>query len=137
MPGPASSHQIVSAYRDLYRTALHAVRYARPARYVIRDRLRRAFREAPAEDFEPARIANTLRFLEAAGADRGLEHRVLKTLCHVWWAEQEQWSRRRLVLQMHQKGGATAEVQDAVVRGYDQFYEMLRLLNQSMGMCLR
>jgi hypothetical protein len=127
---------VVTAYRSLYRTALHAVRYSRPARYVIRDRLRRAFRDSPATDFEPDRIANTILFLRAAATDTGLEHRVLKNLSLVWYWEAHQWSRRHTLKAKYHKN-APVESVAATVQGYDQFYELLRMLNQTMGLCLR
>jgi hypothetical protein len=129
------SRNITHAYRALYRTGLHAVRYSRPARYVIRDRLRRAFRDSDAKDFEPRRIANTILFLKAAARDRGLEHRVVKSLCHVWYMEQEQWKRRSQLASKHSK--TPIEASSAIFQSYDQFYEVLRLLNETMGLCLR
>jgi hypothetical protein len=131
-----SSCDIIHAYRSLYRTALHAVRYSRPARYVIRDRLRRAFRDSEPSDFEPKRIANTILFLEAAAQDRGLEHRVVKNLCKIWYHERDQWSMRSLVAARYRKA-VPIESAQATVQGYDQFYEVLRLLNETMGLCLR
>ncbi|KAH7040725.1 uncharacterized protein B0I36DRAFT_311337 [Microdochium trichocladiopsis] len=74
-----STEQVLHAYRHLYRGLLHAVQFSKPARYVARDRLRVAFREEGAV-LEPRSIARTLRFLEAATRERGLEHKVLKNL---------------------------------------------------------
>lgn len=70
---------VVHAYRHLYRGLLRAVQFSSPARYVARDQLRAAFREAGAVwDAEAAK--RTLWFVEAAARERGLEHRVLKNL---------------------------------------------------------
>lgn len=71
------------AYRHLYRTALKAVCYARPARYEVRDILRESFRTCPPATFIPRRIENTLRFLENAGRYNGYEHKILKNLLHL------------------------------------------------------
>jgi hypothetical protein len=130
-----NSRSITHAYRALYRSALHAVRYARHERYEIRDRLRRAFRDSDAKDFEPHRIANTILFFEAAARDRGLEHRILKNLCHIWFLENRQWRNRSRVLEKY--GKKSVDTPSAIVQSYDQFYEVLRLLNESMGLCLR
>lgn len=124
-----AKHQIVSAYRDLYRAGLRAVQYSSPARYTIRDRLRRAFREAPIQDFEPPRIANTLEFLEGARTYTGLEHHVLRNLLLVWYYEPWQWQERR----------KAKDIPETVLRmrAYDGFHHTLKMLNESMGMCLR
>ncbi|KAI0142362.1 hypothetical protein F4776DRAFT_502790 [Hypoxylon sp. NC0597] len=74
-----SDLKAVHAYRHLYRGLLHAVQFSRPARYIARDQLRRAFREQGAK-LDPRGIARTLRFLEAATRTRGLEHNILKNL---------------------------------------------------------
>lgn len=78
---PQVNHQeIVHAYRHLYRQGLKAIRYATPSRHVLRTTLRTSFRASPPAEFDPARIANTLRFLERAADMTGLEHRILKNL---------------------------------------------------------
>jgi len=40
-----SRRDVVSAYRSLYKAALHACRYTFPARLIVRDRIRAAFRD--------------------------------------------------------------------------------------------
>ena len=82
----ASNTQIVLAYRTLYRSALHAVQYSKPARYIVRDILGTAFRNSHPSEFNANEIRNTILFLENAARFKGLEHRVLKNLMHVrWW----------------------------------------------------
>jgi hypothetical protein len=76
--------KVVHAYRHLYRGLLHAVQFSKPARYTARNQLRRAFREKGAE-YDPRGIARTIRFLDAATRERGLEHRVLKNLLLMAW----------------------------------------------------
>ena len=71
--------RVIHTYRHLYRACLHAVQFSKPARFVARDKLRTAFREKDAELDERGSI-RTLRFLEAAARERGLEHNVLKNL---------------------------------------------------------
>ena len=75
-----SPREVVHAYRHLYRQGLKAIRYATPSRHVLRTTLRTAFHASPPTEFDPSRIANTLRFLERAADMTGLEHRILKNL---------------------------------------------------------
>ncbi|KAI0882536.1 uncharacterized protein GGS22DRAFT_169693 [Annulohypoxylon maeteangense] len=70
--------EIIHAYRHLWRGLLHAVRFSSPARYIARDRLRKAFREETKIDMRS--INRTVRFLEAAARMRGLEHFILKNI---------------------------------------------------------
>jgi len=82
-----SRQQILHAYRHLYRHGLRAVQFSGPARYTLRDRLRRAFRVGKLEDFDQKRIDSTLEFLRGATMNRGLEHRILKNLLLTWFHE--------------------------------------------------
>jgi hypothetical protein len=79
-----SVQTIVHAYRHLYRHSLRAVQFSKPARYVIRDHLRYAFRKGRQEDFDPRKIANTLEFLHYATIENGLEHKILKNMATIW-----------------------------------------------------
>jgi hypothetical protein len=139
MAGP-SQQTLLHAYRHLSRAALHACRRSAPSRFVLRDRLRRAFRRSPAADYDARRVANTLLFLRAAGADAGAEHRTLKALCHVWWLEERHWRRRgaRAAALAGARGEETRMLGAmALHQAYDQFYFTLRMLNETMGLCLR
>jgi len=78
------NHEIVLAYRHLYKTLLRAVQYSKPARYAARDRLRQNFRAEPPNTFDADRIAKTLEFLDGAAKSKGLEHKIVKNLLHVW-----------------------------------------------------
>lgn len=89
-----SSTEVSQAYRRLYRQGLHAVQYASPARHILRRQLDQAFREGKFEDFDAQRIANTVFFLECAAREKGLEHRILKTLLHQRWWEMQSGKRR-------------------------------------------
>ncbi len=71
--------EVIHAYRHLYRGLLHAVQFSKPARFVARDKLRTAFREKGSK-LDSRGAARTLRFLEAAARERGLEHSVLKNI---------------------------------------------------------
>ena len=80
-----STTTVIHAYRHLHRHALRAVQYSKPARYVVRDRLRAAFRAKAPKPFDRVRVARTLEFLDGARRSKGLEHVLLKRLMHVWW----------------------------------------------------
>jgi hypothetical protein len=77
------------AYRHLYRSLLHAVQFSKPARYVVRDQMRDAFRSSQPQDLNQLRIARTLEFLDGAARERGIEHKILKSLIHTAWAKKE------------------------------------------------
>lgn len=83
---PPSSLDVIHAYRNLYRASLHAVQYSKPNRYTVRNQLRRSFRKEHPLSFNPAKIERTIEFLKLAASERGLEHRVVKSLLHTkWW----------------------------------------------------
>lgn len=76
----ASRQEIVLAYRHLFQHLLRAVQYSKPARYIVRDQLRNAFRS---KTYNASTISNTLTFLDNAARSTGLEHKILKNLVHV------------------------------------------------------
>jgi hypothetical protein len=84
----ATTKEILLAYRHLYQHLLRAVQYSKPARYVARDHIRAAFRDSSPESYDYARISRTLEFLRGAAEAKGLEHKILKNLMHVWWERQ-------------------------------------------------
>lgn len=77
----------VHAYRNLYKAGLRAVQYSNPARRILRDSLRIAFRNGSKHDLNDAdKITNTLLFLDKAAVKKGMEHRILKNLLMVrYW----------------------------------------------------
>lgn len=82
-----SRQEVLHAYRHLYKGLLRGVQYAIPARYIVRDQLRGAFRDTTstsitttATTWDAEAIKRTLWFLSAAGRQRGLEHRILRNL---------------------------------------------------------
>ena len=85
--GPSHS-EIILAYRHLYKHILRAVQYSKPARFIARDRIRTAFQLLPAEAYNGTQVSRTLDFLDAAAKTKGLEHKVVKNLMHVWWEQQ-------------------------------------------------
>jgi hypothetical protein len=71
---------VVHAYRHLYRQGLKAIQYSTPGRYILLKSLRKSYRSSPPEEFDPSKIANTIRFLERATEVAGMEHKILKNL---------------------------------------------------------
>lgn len=85
-------------YRRMLRYCREAVLYSQPASTVARDMLRAAFRDKnnnnknanaeadAAATFDAKRLSRTGYFLYKAGAEAGLEHRIVKNLllCKYW-----------------------------------------------------
>ncbi|KAI4117710.1 MAG: hypothetical protein LQ345_002104 [Seirophora villosa] len=65
MPPAPSRYDIVKSYRDLYKSALHAVQFSSPSRYTLKSQIRLAYRSNDTESFNPTKIENTLLFLRA------------------------------------------------------------------------
>lgn len=84
-----SKSEIRLAYRQMYKHLLRAVQYSKPARFLVKDRVRKAFRNSGPESYDATRFARTLEFLDGAAKVRGLEHRILKNLMHVWWEQRK------------------------------------------------
>lgn len=80
-----SARDIVRSYRRIYRHGLQAVQYSTPARYVLRDEIRHAYRNNSIADFNAERIDNTVEFLRSAATEKGWAHRIVKNLFHVSW----------------------------------------------------
>jgi hypothetical protein len=121
---------IIHAYRHLYRHSLRAIQFSKPARYTLRDRIRLAFRRSPATNFNPQRIANTIEFLQYATRENGLEHRILKNLLHVWWVQARGGTRK-----ITKKLSRSEEI-EIKTTAYDTFNHNIKMLNESMEMCL-
>lgn len=79
-----NTREIVRSYRSIYREALHATQYSAPARGTLRRVLNNAYRLNKASDYDPYRVKNTVAFLRCATQEKGLEHRMLKSLLHTW-----------------------------------------------------
>lgn len=104
-PKIMSNQEIVHAYRHLLRWSLRAVQFSKPARFVVRDTLRAAFRDKNGT-FEPSRIKSTLWFLESAATYVGVEHKIIKNLAHVRWIQRRQigpWRVRAQLLHKYQQ----------------------------------
>ncbi|KAF2855698.1 DUF1763-domain-containing protein [Plenodomus tracheiphilus IPT5] len=125
-----SNTAVIHAYRHLYRQSLRAIQFSKPARYTLRDRIRLAFRRGSATDLEPRKVQNTIEFLQYATRENGLEHKILKNLLLVWWT-QDRAGRRRFRAQP-----ASSEEIEIKVTAYDTLNHNIRMLNESMGMCL-
>ncbi|KAF2265854.1 DUF1763-domain-containing protein [Lojkania enalia] len=125
-----STADIVHAYRHLYRQGLRAVQFSKPARYTLRSRLRDAFHRGTSTDFFPEKIANTLEFLQYATVENGLEHKILKNILFVWWYQERGGSKKA-----SRKHLTVADV-EIKTTAYDTFNNNIKMLNESMGMCL-
>ena len=97
-----SSQDIVRSYRLLYRNVLYAVQYATPAKYTARTLLQNAYRTGIAADYDAQKINNTVTFLEGAAREKGLEHKILKSLLHTWyWDIHDRKTAKRCFLSRH------------------------------------
>jgi hypothetical protein len=82
----AATNEILTGYRNLYRFGLRAVHYSKPARFVLRDLLRKAFQTERAQDYDKVKVQNTLRFFDMAAREQAMEHKILKNILHVrYW----------------------------------------------------
>jgi hypothetical protein len=87
-----SPQEITHAYRHLYRGLLRAVQFSKPARYVARDQLRRAFRTEDPSSFDQEKIDRTVAFLGFAAKEAGLEHRIVRNLLHTAYWENKKYT---------------------------------------------
>lgn len=84
MSAPTTSIRL--AYRQLLTHGYRAVKFSKPARYMILERLRFKFRDtSPAESIDPVRFDRTLEFLRLAAKYNGAEHKLLRNLTHCWY----------------------------------------------------
>ena len=90
--------------------------------------MRAEFRLNQTADFEPAKVKNTLLFLQNASQARSLEHRILQTLLHVSWY---QMSSKHATSRKFRK--EEQQIQDQSLLHLTATIEML---NESMCMCL-
>lgn len=93
----ADRHEIVQAYRRLYRQGLRAVNYSTPSRHLLLQTLRSSFRSLPDQEFNSRRVANTLDFLQKAANVKGFEHKIVKNLIFFkFWDQRRSWVSMRL-----------------------------------------
>ncbi len=145
---PPSPQELIHAYRHLYRALLHAVQFSKPARFVVRDQLRTAFRRDDPKGFNQQRISNTLVFLDGAARERGLEHRILRNLIYtsfyrtdpqrfflgLIWSGYTTDSCCRPVDHQMKPSSLDAHIVGSIYKHYDM---TIAMLNDSMGLCLR
>ncbi|KAL0940765.1 mitochondrial carrier protein [Colletotrichum truncatum] len=136
--GQMSKADILLWYRCLYRSALRAVQFSVPARYIVRDQLRAAFRsESEVLDKHVAQRTNW--FLQSAAKERGLEHKILKNLVQAAKQrnQKKSWKtdyRKGIELQGKPLAQAT---KDFDATAHHHFDMTLAMLNKSMGLGLR
>ncbi|KAI8631023.1 DUF1763-domain-containing protein [Xylariaceae sp. FL1651] len=129
--------KIIHAYRHLYRGLLHAVQFSKPARYTALNQLRRAFREKEAK-YDPRGIARTIRFLDAARRETGLEHQVLKNLLIVaFYRHKSSPTWKHVQLEQQAKSKWTKLEEHVQKTAYSHYDMTIAMLNKSMGLCLR
>jgi len=124
--------QILHAYRALLRAGLRAVQHATPGRYIVRSTLSEAFRDRKAI-FSYKTCMRTLDFLNSAAKRTGLEHKIVKNLVHVKWWQREQ----RFDFVRGRGKGLVPWDSEVRQEGIKMFENTLRMLNESMGMCLK
>jgi hypothetical protein len=141
-----SPQEIIYAYRNLYRGLLHAVQYSKPARYIARDQLRKAFRKEHPSSFNQEKVDKTVEFLRLAAREKGLEHRIVRNLLHtVYW---EKYGHIKYALQeelseadansIYRSSAVKTPMQKQIKGTARMHYQMtLAMLNDSMGLCLR
>ncbi|RSL72661.1 hypothetical protein CEP54_000604 [Fusarium duplospermum] len=121
--------EAIHAYRRLYRCLLKAVQYTLPARFVVRDQLRSAFRE-PGAKYNARGIQRTIWFLEAAAKEKGMEHRILKNLIRVQL-------RRGYYKSWQPMKGETSPMGLVKMTAYQHYDMTVAMLNRTMGLFLR
>ncbi|KAK3115453.1 hypothetical protein LTR53_005205 [Teratosphaeriaceae sp. CCFEE 6253] len=118
--------EVLLAYRHLFRHALRACQYSKPVRFVVQDRMRRAFHTSSPDDYDASRIQRTPEFLQNAAESKGVEHKLQKKLTHVWW------EREKL-----QRAPMRSDIYQLRRHAYDEFDRTLEMLNQTMGLCIK
>lgn len=82
-----TSAELRLAYRHILTHAYRAVKFSKPARYILLHRIRHSFRTRPSTAYDPRKVARTVEFLRGAALSNGVEHRLLRNLVHYWWQE--------------------------------------------------
>ncbi|CAG8302510.1 unnamed protein product [Penicillium salamii] len=134
MNASQADRAVVHAYRHLYRQGLKAIHYSTPARYLLLQTLRNAYRCSPVEAFNATRIDNTIRFLERATEVAGMEHRILKNLLMARYWEQDHLAREVRVPRSLGLGQSETRLRTAAFNHYNL---TLDRLNESLGTCLK
>jgi hypothetical protein len=142
-----SPQEVICAYRNIYRGLLHAVQYSKPARYIARDQLRKAFRKEHPSSFNQEKIDRTVQFLRLAARERGLEHKIVRNLLHTAYWEKNGYLKYVLLLKglsyaatnsIYRAKAEKTPMQKQIKATARMHYQMtLTMLNDSMGLCLR
>ncbi len=120
-----------SQFRRLWRAGHAAVLYASPSKHCLRTILRRRFREtSAAAAASEEQVENTLRFLHAAASTRGVEHAIVRNLCHVHW--QRAFTKKRPIKQ----DATFLDVVDARRTAYKDMDLTLLMLNRTLQLSL-
>ncbi|ROV97681.1 hypothetical protein VMCG_07358 [Cytospora schulzeri] len=128
-----SKEEVIHAYRHLYRAALQAVSHSKPASFVARDQLRRAFRKKGAT-FDGSAIRRTVWFLHNAARERGMEHRIVRNLLLTqFWRDKENPISWKNIVENSDKKKKEDLIADTAYAHYEQ---TITMLNKTMGLCL-
>ncbi|KAF2151217.1 DUF1763-domain-containing protein [Myriangium duriaei CBS 260.36] len=119
----ASPAEVRLAYRHLLTASYRAVKFSKPGRYVMLDRLRTAFRTNSVGDYDSVKLARTLEFLRGAAAVNGIEHRLLRNLTHYWWQD----------LPESKKSMRPLDVKEHRERAQEDVNEVLREMGRTMN----
>ncbi|KAG6360316.1 hypothetical protein INS49_011373 [Diaporthe citri] len=127
-----AQEEVLHAYRHLYRAALRAVCYSQPASTVVRDQIRRTFRDRTST-FDKRTVRRTVWFLNNAARERGTEHKIVKNLLLTQFyrdkANRNTW--RHLTDSNNKKKKDL--VKDTAFAHYER---TIFMLNKTMGLCL-
>ncbi|KTW26737.1 hypothetical protein T552_02741 [Pneumocystis carinii B80] len=142
-----NSAEVRTLYRQFLRIGRQAVCDSIPAKYIIRDKIRAAFRVLPPPT---ERINNTLQFLVRASKRKGLEHAILKNLCYLdksknlyikrYFNKSSIYSRRTSFhIYRRRKPLSTMKEEEKFLykRIYDEPDLAIYMINETCGLCLR
>lgn len=132
-----STEEIIHAYRHLYRAALQAVCHSKPASFVVRDQLRRAFRKKEGATFDGKAIRRTVWFLRNAATQRGMEHQIVRNLLLTqFWRVKEDTVAWKRIVGYSDKQKRKDKMDVISNTAYVHYEQTITMLNKTMGMCL-
>nr|CAG8438373.1 15353_t:CDS:2 [Entrophospora candida] len=134
----SNSFQALSLYRRLRRAGEESVLYSRPAIYYVRQRIREGFREYENVADEQLlqdlfeRAENTIKFFKIAAERKGIEHRIIRNLCEMTYI-QNRYKTRPPFVNKKQKNEKYLIHQGS----YRDLYDMIKMFNDTLKLCLR
>ncbi|CAJ0826911.1 7680_t:CDS:2 [Entrophospora sp. SA101] len=124
----SNSFQALSLYRRLRRAGEESVLYSRPAIYYVRQRIREGFREY--ENVTDEQLLQDL--FERAAERKGIEHRVIRNLCEMTYIQNRYRTRPPFV-------NKKQKIEKYLIHqgSYRDLYDMIKMLNDTLKLCLR